>query len=143
MSREKKSNQKTDIRVDDEEVIKYKEIYDTIIEYEKKLHVKNEKRIKMGLRCIIIVPMIFLFLLLVTESSKVIFLILWIVSLFGISFYLIAVEYMDYNLQKKIKEFTGDEDAEFDGLLGDDLMQVHETLKRIKLKEIKQREGDM
>lgn len=143
MSREKKSNQKTDIRVDDDEVIKYKEIYDTIIEYEKKLHVKNEKRIKMGLRCIIIVPMIFLFLLLVTESSKVIFLILWIVSLFGISFYLIAVEYMDYNLQKKIKEFTGDEDAEFDGLLGDDLMQVHETLKRIKLKEIKQREGDM
>lgn len=138
MSREKKSNQKTDVRVKDEDAVKYKEIYDAIIEYEKKIHIKNEKRIKIGLRCIIIIPMIFLFLLFVTESSKVIFLMLWIVSLFGIAFYLIAVEYMDYNLQKKIKEFTGDEDAEFDGLLGDDLMQVHETLKRIK-----QREGDM
>lgn len=138
MSREKKSNQKTDVRVKDEDAIKYKEIYDTIIEYERKIHIKNEKRIKIGLRCIIIIPMIFLFLLFVTESSKVIFLILWIVSLFVIASYLIAVEYMDYNLQKKIKEFTGDEDAEFDGLLGDDLMQVHETLKRIK-----QREGDM
>ena len=60
--------------------------------------------------------MIFLFLLFVTESSKVIFLILWIVSLFVIASYLIVVEYMDYNLQEKIKEFTGDEDAEFDGL---------------------------
>lgn len=138
MSREKKINQKTDVRVKDEDAVKYKEIYDAIIEYEKKIHIKNEKRIKIGLRCIIIIPMIFLFLLFVTESSKVIFLILWIVSLFVIASYLIAVEYMDYNLQKKIKEFTGDEDAEFDGLLGDDLMQVHETLKRIK-----QREGDM
>lgn len=138
MSREKKNNQKTDVRVNDEDTVKYKEIYDMIIEYEKKIHIKNEKRIKIGLRCIIIIPMIFLFLLFVTESSKVIFLILWIVSLFVIASYLIAVEYMDYNLQKKIKEFTGDEDAEFDGLLGDDLMQVHETLKRIK-----QREGDM
>lgn len=136
MSREKKNNQKTDVRVNDEDTIKYKEIYDMIIEYERKIHIKNEKRIKIGLRCIIIIPMIFL--LFVTESSKVIFLILWIVSLFVIASYLIAVEYMDYNLQKKIKEFTGDEDAEFDGLLGDDLMQVHETLKRIK-----QREGDM
>lgn len=138
MSREKKNNQKTDVRVNDEDTIKYKEIYDAIIEYERKIHIKNEKRIKIGLRCIIIIPMIFLFLLFVTESSKVIFLILWIVSLFVIASYLIAVEYMDYNLQKKIKEFTGDEDAEFDGLLGDDLMHVHETLKRIK-----QREGDM
>ncbi|MBQ5734942.1 MAG: hypothetical protein IIV51_06125 [Lachnospiraceae bacterium] len=138
MSREKKINQKTDVRVKDEDAVKYKEIYDAIIEYERKIHIKNEKRIKIGLRCIIIIPMIFLFLLFVTESSKVIFLILWIVSLFVIASYLIAVEYMDYNLQKKIKEFTGDEDAEFDGLLGDDLMQVHETLKRIK-----QREGDM
>lgn len=138
MSREKKSNQKTDVRVKDEDAVKYKEIYDAIIEYERKIHIKNEKRIKIGLRCIIIIPMIFLFLLFVTESSKVIFLILWIVSLFVIASYLIAVEYMDYNLQNKIKEFTGDEDAEFDGLLGDDLMQVHETLKRIK-----QREGDM
>ena len=114
---------------------KYKEMYDTIIEYEKKLHVKNQKRIKTGLRCIIIVPLIFLFLLFVTGSSKVIFLILWIVSLFGISFYLIAVEYMDYNLQKKIQEFTGDEENEFDGLLGEELMQLHETLMRIKQKE--------
>ncbi len=138
MSREKKSNQKTDVRVNDEDTIKYKEIYDAIIEYERKIHIKNEKRIKIGLRCIIIIPMIFLFLLFVTESSKVIFLILWIVSLFVIASYLIAVEYMDYNLQKKIKEFTGDEDAEFDGLLGDDLMQVQGTLKKIK-----QREGDM
>jgi hypothetical protein len=39
----------------------------------------------------------------------VIFLILWIVSLFALSIYLIVVEYMDHNLQEKIMELKGEE----------------------------------
>lgn len=50
--------------------------------------------------------MIFLFLLFWTESNKVVFLILWIVSLFLLAAYLILVEYMDYNLQEKLSEIT-------------------------------------
>ncbi len=50
--------------------------------------------------------MIFLFLLFWTESNKVVFLILWIVSLFLLAAYLILVEYMDYNLQEKLSEIN-------------------------------------
>ena len=53
--------------------------------------------------------MFFLALLFLTGSNKVIFLILWIVSLFALSIYLIVVEYMDYNLQEKIMELKGEE----------------------------------
>ena len=81
----------------------YEEIFQKVLDYEQALHEKNRKRIKIGLKCIWIVP------LFLTGSNKVIFLILWIVSLFALSIYLIVVEYMDYNLQEKIMELKGEE----------------------------------
>lgn len=87
----------------------YEEIFQKVLDYEQALHEKNRKRIKIGLRCIWIVPLFFLLLLFLTGSNKVIFLILWIVSLFALSIYLIVVEYMDYNLQEKIMELKGEE----------------------------------
>ena len=82
----------------------YEEIFQKVLDYEQALHEKNRKRIKIGLKCIWIVPLFFLALLFLTGSNKVIFLILWIVSLFALSIYLIVVEYMDYNLQEHMKE---------------------------------------
>ena len=87
----------------------YEEIFQRVLDYEQALHEKNTKRIKIGLKCIWIIPLFFLALLFLTGSNKVIFLILWIVSLFAISIYLIVVEYMDYNLQEKIMELKGEE----------------------------------
>lgn len=66
---------------------------------------KNKDRSEMYLDR----PLVFLALLFLTGSNKVIFLILWIVSLFALSIYLIVVEYMDYNLQEKIMELKGEE----------------------------------
>ena len=86
----------------------YEEIFQKVLDYEQALHEKNRKRIKI-LKCIWIVPLFFLALLFLTGSNKVIFLILWIVSLFALSIYLIVVEYMDYNLQEKIMELKGEE----------------------------------
>lgn len=86
----------------------YEEIFQRVLDYEQALHEKNTKRIKIGLKCIWIIPLFFLALLFLTGSNKVIFLILWIVSLFAISIYLIVVEYMDYNLQEKIMELKGE-----------------------------------
>ena len=87
----------------------YEEIFQKVLDYEQTLHEKNRKRIKIGLKCIWIVPLFFLALLFLTGSNKVIFLILWIMSLFALSIYLIVVEYMDYNLQEKIMELKGEE----------------------------------
>lgn len=96
---------------------KYEQLYGMLVDYERKIHEKNQRRIRVGLRCIIIIPLVFLILLFWTESNKVVFLILWIVSLFAIAAYLITVEYMDYNLQEKLKEF-GEDESEIDTLIG-------------------------
>lgn len=101
---------------------KYEQMYEMLVDYERKIHEKNQKRIKIGLKCIFIIPLIFLILLFWTESNKVVFLILWIVSLFLIAVYLIAVEYMDYNLQEKLKELSEEEgEGEVDALIGKEL----------------------
>lgn len=91
-------------------------VYEMVTGFQEKNHAKNQKRIRIGLRCFFIIPAIFLFLLMVTKSSKIIFLALWIVSLFGLAIYLIAVEYMDYQLQEQISRVKGEAHAPVDGL---------------------------
>ena len=87
------------------------DIYGELVDFQDRLHAQNLKRIHIGLLCVLIIPMIFLALMFITDSNKVIWLILWIVSLFAISSYLIVVEYGDYNLQHRINSITGN-DAE-------------------------------
>ncbi len=85
-----------------------REMYDKLVGYEKTIHEQNQKRTKIGLRCIYIIPLFFLVLLMIVpDSSKIIFLVLWIVSLFAIAVYLIGVEYVDYKLQEKMNEISG------------------------------------
>ena len=85
-----------------------REMYDKLVGYEKTIHEQNQKRIKIGLRCIYIIPLFFLVLLMIVpDSSKLIFFVLWIVSLFDIAVYLIVVEYVEYKLQEKMNEISG------------------------------------
>lgn len=108
---------------------KFEKMYDTLMEYEQNIHQKNQKRIKIGLKCIVIIPLIFLVLLFWTGSSKIIFLTLWIVSLFLIAAYLILVEYGDYKLQEKLNELNDKEDAKVEALLGRNLLSAESSLK--------------
>ena len=101
-----------DMKEDMNEDKKFQEMYEKLMDYESSLHEINQKRIKIGLRCIYIIPLIFLVLLFITDSSKIIFLVLWIASLFGIAIYLIGVEYVDYKLQEKMNEIGGKNDIE-------------------------------
>lgn len=113
---------------------KYRKAYNMVIEYEKEAHRKNQKRIAVGLKLIIIIPLIFLALLFFTGSSKVIFLILWIVSLFILAAYLITVEYMDYNLMERMARLRGqDEDMENYDLIGNDAIEnrIRDVLDKI------------
>lgn len=109
---------------------RYEEMYEKLVLYQQKVHESNQKKIRIGLKCIWIIPLIFLFLLFWTESNKVVFLILWIVSLFGIAVYLILVEYSDYNLQEKLSEIT-EEEREPEALLGQELEGMEENLKNV------------
>ena len=85
--------------------IKYEELYDRFMDYQTKVHEANQKRIRLGLKVNIFFPLIFLTLCFLTDGSKLIFLILWIISLFGIAFYLMYVEYSDDKLQRQMKAF--------------------------------------
>jgi len=80
--------------------------------YYEKEHKRNKDRIKYGIIAMLIIPIIFLILLFVVNSSKVIFLVMWIASLFIISGYLIAIEYKDYNMSKNLKGIIDNSDSD-------------------------------
>lgn len=105
------------LETDKQKLEKLENLYEMVMDFEEKSHEKNQKRIKIGLRCLYIIPAIFLFLLMVMKSSKIIFLALWIVSLFILAVYLIVVEYMDYNLQNHINKLEGKKNGEVESLI--------------------------
>lgn len=113
---------------------KYERMYDILLDYEQKIHLKNQKRIRVGLKCLIIIPLIFLILLFWTGSSKTIFLVLWIVSLFILAAYLIFVEYGDYKLQEKLNELVDREDAGVEGLLEPGILDVEGSIRNVAKK---------
>lgn len=88
-----------------------------ILEYQQEIHEKNQKRIKYGIRCVLMIPLIFMAVMFALDSNKVVFLVLWIVSLFAISIYLIVVEYSDYQAQMKLSELGIKKDDEIQGLI--------------------------
>lgn len=79
-------------------------IFNKMLDYYTQSHRKNKKRIRVGMICMIVIPLIFLMLMFTMNSSKIVYLVFWIISLFALCTYLIAVEYMDYNLQERMKE---------------------------------------
>lgn len=80
--------------------------------YYEKEHKRNKDRIKYGIIAMLIIPIIVLILLFVVNSSKVIFLVMWIASLFIISGYLIAIEYKDYNMTENLKGIIDNSDSD-------------------------------
>lgn len=85
---------------------KYSQLYQALLQEVLQFHVGNQRRIRKGMLSLLLVPLVFLVLLFLSEGSRVIFLLLWIVSMFGIAAYLIAVEYIDYEMQNKVKQIT-------------------------------------
>ena len=102
----------------------YEKIYRQVKEYEARMHEKNQRKIRMGFKVNIILPLVFLFLCFIIPGTKFLFLMLWIISLFGIAFYLLYVEYTDYKALNKMKEFgVIDEDIDRN-LMGDEIDQA-------------------
>lgn len=85
---------------------KYSQLYQALLQEVLQFHNGNQRRIRKGMLSLLLVPLVFLVLLFLSKGSRVIFLLLWIVSMFGIAAYLIAVEYIDYEMQNKVKQIT-------------------------------------
>ena len=67
----------------------------------EKFEKRYPKMIRWGFLGMIIIPLVFLILMFSLES-KLVFLILWIVSLIGLAVYLIVVEYLHDKMQRQL-----------------------------------------
>ena len=98
-------------------MVDYQVFYQSYIKELKERHEANIHRIRIGIRMNVFLPLVFLFISFVIGGSRFLFLVLWIVSLFGIAGYLIFVEYSDFVLQEKLMELEGKEAGEPEPLI--------------------------
>lgn len=95
----------------------YQKLYDRLLEEVGALHRANQYRIRSGLRALLAVTVGLMLLMFLADGNKVFTLMLWILSMFAVAAYLIAVEYMDYELQKKLRDIAQLQEDVFDGLI--------------------------
>lgn len=108
------------------------------MELQQQVHQKNQKKIKVGLKVNILLPLVFLVISFISDRSKLVFLVLWIVSLFGIAFYLLYVEYMDFELQEQLKELgIMEKEAEAQALIGEEVIQSIDEINNAKNEMVK------
>ena len=95
----------------------YQELYDRLLEEVSTLHRNNRRRIRVGMRMLLAVTLGLMLLMFLAGGNKVFTLMLWILSMFAVAAYLIAVEYADYELQKKLENITQMEQESLGALL--------------------------
>ena len=95
----------------------YQKLYDRLLEEVGALHRANQHRIRSGLRALLAVTVGLMLLMFLADGNKVFTLMLWTLSMFAVAAYLIAVEYMDYELQKKLRDIAQLQEGVFDGLI--------------------------
>ena len=111
---------------------KYHQLYDRLLEEVEMLHERIKVGIRQGLKMLVIVPLLFMLVMFLTQGSKGIFLVLWIVSTFVIAAFLIALEYVDHGIQKRLEEITGMENE-----LPDDSLMPEIELPEIDIEELR------
>ena len=111
------------------------DIKSQVLAFRDNAHAENVRKLKAGIKCIFTVPAAFLILLFLTGSSKIIFLVLWIASLFIIAAYLIHVEYSDYKIQEMVNSLQ-DLGSDIDGLIDIDSIYTKVSAPKKKLGDI-------
>ncbi len=103
----------------------YEKFYYEYIRELREKHEANVNRIRIGIRINLFLPLAFLILSFAIGGSRFIFLMLWIVSLFGIAAYLIFVEYTDFELQQKLIDLEEREDEKPESLIEGNYLEPH------------------
>lgn len=110
----------------------YQELYDRLLEEVGALHRANQRRIRSGMWALLAVTVGLMILMFLAGGNKVFTLMLWILSMFAVAAYLIAVEYMDYELQKKLRSIAQLEESTFDGLMNVPELPAVPALPRLR-----------
>lgn len=94
----------------------YEELYMRLLERAESMHENNKKRIRIGLIVLGLLPAVLIIIRLLTDSDRVVFLIIWILCTFAVCIYLITIEFIDDSLEKTLEEVT-EREADFDELI--------------------------
>ena len=115
--------------------------YNNLRAYAQELHEKNKKRVRVSGIVLILLPVVLGLIRWLTDSDKILFLIVWVLCMFAVSAYLVSVEYLDHVLQKKLNELMGREE-EYDSLLGGEELIPSEVKAIIKARLDAEEGGD-
>ena len=107
--------------------IRYEDLYNRLLDRGMALHESNKKRIRVGLVLLGLFTVLMILIRLITNSDRVVFMILWVVGMFIISIYLISVEYIDDSIRKTLEDVS-DRESDF-GVLLPDSEQVREKVQ--------------
>ena len=104
----------------------YEELYGRLLERGEAMHANNKKRIRAGLVVLALLPVILILIRLLTDSDRVVFLIIWVLCMFAVCTYLISIEFIDDSLRKTLEEVT-EREADFGELIPDSA-EVHNRI---------------
>ena len=131
----------------DKQDIRYEELYNRLLERGVALHENNKKRIRAGLIFLIVFTVLMILIRLITDSDRVVFMILWVVGMFVASIYLISVEYIDDSIRKTLEDVS-EREADFGELLPDSAAvrervhsRIHEKQEEIQAHHRNHRRG--
>ncbi len=110
----------------DKQNLSYEDLYVRLLERGESLHAGNKKRIRIGLIGLVVFTVLMVFIRWLTESDRVVFLLIWILGMFAISIYLIGIEYLDSTIQETLTEVT-----EREADLGELILDSEEVRERI------------
>lgn len=111
----------------DRQDIRYEELYKRLLEKSFALHESNKRRIRNGLIQLGVFTVLMILIRLITNSDRVVFMIIWVIGMFAISIYLIGVEYLDDAVRKTLEEVS-EREADM-GVLFPDSEQMREMVQ--------------
>ena len=77
-----------------------------ITAFAENMHTKNQHKKKICLRCMMRIPLVFMVLMFTMDTAKVVYLLLWVISLFIFCAYLIVIDYIDDKLARKLNDLN-------------------------------------
>lgn len=92
-------------------------LYAKLLIFAEELHMGNKRRIRNGFISLVVLPVLLIIIRLLTDSSRVVFLLIWILTMFVAAAFLIFVAFVDRQLQDTLNELSESEKKEFDNLL--------------------------
>ena len=95
---------------------RYEKLYARLLTQTELLHQSNKRRIRRGLWGLLVLPGVLAVLLWLTGSSRIVFLLIWVLGMFVLSAYLITVEYLDFKVLRAM-EGVSHKELDFDELL--------------------------